>query len=130
MSYNKGSIGFLTGDYQFYHSNNNHSDKFTAVVNVPPKDELLEFINDALLGNKDGCVMKVGVTKVIKKDQYNKAIGRQKSLLNLQTYIFKDFEMNLGKEGLVHLHFYTFDGPSLTFELKPNRKRAYLIGVR
>jgi hypothetical protein len=113
---------------QWYHHRNDYEMEYTAAVKVPEKEVLLDFLKMALNGQLDGFVIKIGITHVVGGDQYNKKIGRQKSVQNFRDFTFKDFEIILGFEGIVHIIFKNML-TSVTFEIKENRKRVYLIGV-
>jgi hypothetical protein len=132
-----------TIDIQFYHANNKEQHRsifaksrfvdgqYTAAVSVPNKAELLSFLGQSLQGEIDAFQFMVGVTHVIKNDQYNRKIGRIKSTQAIKPQQYKDYEVSLGDKGVVHITFFggLSGGPKLTFEIKEGRERVYLIGV-
>ena len=116
-----------TIDIQFYHPENQ---TYTAAVSVPEKEELLQFINKGLNGGLDAFQFMVGITHVIKNDQYNKKTGRIKSTEALRPYLYRDFEVSFGDNGLVRIVFLgRLLGPSFALEIRENRKRVYLVEV-
>lgn len=115
---------------QFYHKMTN--DRFTAVVEVPTKDEFASIIAAGLYHNVEVGI-NCGITKVIKKDQYVKKIGREYAIKAIRTepFILQTTDKCNGVTQLIMETTNNYDSSikTLIFEISINRKKVYLTHV-
>lgn len=117
-------------DLQYYHAQKHkgHYQESTLCVNVPPKKELLHFLDQFNRGLVNGFVFEIGHTKVIGKDQYDKRIGRLKSSQQLKKVTYTKYSVDKLPDKTLITFFYFPENLHFTLEIKQNRKRVYLVG--
>lgn len=116
---------------QYYHKMIGNF-KYTAVVDVPTKDEMVQVLGLNLF-HKLEVTIKCGYAIVNPKDRYVKKIGRETADNRAESFKFKVVNMDtVAGHSMIDLISVDDDCPviSLCFDIKHDRTKIHLIKVR
>jgi hypothetical protein len=109
--------------YQFYH-NNKSIMRTSALCVVPPKEEILQFLEDFLLFKSETLTLQFGYTIVHHKDNFCKSTGREMAIKNLKEVPFSLSGLYKNKDGFIILELNN-ESININLEIKKDRKSVY-----
>src|ERR1035437_3652256 len=119
----------MESNIQYFHGTKQkyNNKQYTVAVTVPNRDLIKLMIFNLLGTNITEVSIPVGITKVNKKDQYNKKIGRELSFSRLEEKQFKLVEVVVTVQGIV-IEFHN-EEIDLFFLLLPDNEKVRLINT-
>lgn len=111
---------------QYYHHKNDFK-RYTAVVDIPDKQVLIDIIKGYLIGDHNQTYMRIGYALVHPEDRYVRSMGRVVAESKMNR---KDFKLNsliFTPEGFDI--FFTRENIEIFLNIKYNRDKVHLLSV-
>lgn len=114
---------------QYYHATKEklYAKQYTAAIIVPEKDELLDLLAMSLDEPELKLVLKVGLTKVSPKDQYNRKTGREQAFQKIKKQIVKVKSIDYNQNRITIC--LTNSEVMLSLQISTAGKKVHLISV-